>query len=233
MRRRFETSDLPGQRALRILLRRAPPEGAEPVPLDDVDLATVEAGGRGMRRRTVAEERLVAASRLQSKRRRLQRRVLRAAAILAVLAIATAAVIADWQRRRADDERLRALDAARVSVAGEWMDENPTLAALALLEVEAPDQAPYAVAKMRRALDRGIAWAQLEAEGPVTDVAYSPSGDRVAVASADGTVRLHRADGTGRPHELPHDSPVRSLAYGPGGERLLTLTDEGPREWRL
>ncbi|MEM9597877.1 MAG: hypothetical protein AAGD06_26655, partial [Acidobacteriota bacterium] len=233
VRRRFETSDLPGQRALRILLRRAPAEGAEPVPLDDVDLATVEAGGRGMRRRTVAEERLVAASRLQSKRRRLQRRVLRAAAILAVLAIATAAVIADWQRRRADDERLRALDAARVSVAGEWMDENPTLAALALLEVEAPDQAPYAVAKMRRALDRGIAWAQLEAEGPVTDVAYSPSGDRVAVASADGTVRLHRADGTGRPHELPHDSPVRSLAYGPGGERLLTLTDDGPRVWRL
>ena len=51
VRRRHERSDLPGQRARRILESRAADwdDGGRGAPLDEADLATVEAGARGMR----------------------------------------------------------------------------------------------------------------------------------------------------------------------------------------
>jgi hypothetical protein len=64
VRARFDESDLPGQRARRILESRAVDwqEGKEGAPLDDADLAQVEAGAEGMRARSADETRLVEAS---------------------------------------------------------------------------------------------------------------------------------------------------------------------------
>ena len=71
VRRRFEASDLPGQRAARILQQRAFgwAGGKEGAPLDDVDLATVEQGAGGMRAWTADETRLVEKSRRERARR--------------------------------------------------------------------------------------------------------------------------------------------------------------------
>ena len=64
VRRRFEASDLPGQRAVRVLQQRAVEwaGGKEGSPLDEVDLTLVEQGAAGMRAWTVDEQKLVAAS---------------------------------------------------------------------------------------------------------------------------------------------------------------------------
>lgn len=90
VRRRFELSDLPGQRALRILQQRALEwaGGKEGPPLDEVDLSIVEQGADGMRAWTADESRLVDRSRKERTRRRRQRYGVRWAAVLAVLAIA-------------------------------------------------------------------------------------------------------------------------------------------------
>ncbi|HEX9941448.1 MAG TPA: tetratricopeptide repeat protein [Thermoanaerobaculia bacterium] len=106
VRRRFEASDLPGQRALRILQQRAVEwaGGKEGPPLDEMDLTIVEQGAGGMRAWTADEKRLVKRSRDERTRRRRLRRNLQWAAILAVLVIAASAATAWWQRARAEKE---------------------------------------------------------------------------------------------------------------------------------
>ena len=64
VRRRFETSDRPGQRARRILARHTArwARGEKATPLAPADLATVVAGESGMRARTADEQRWVEVS---------------------------------------------------------------------------------------------------------------------------------------------------------------------------
>lgn len=64
VRKRFDESDAPGQRARRILESRAVDwaDGKEGAPLDETDLTLVEAGESGMRSKKPGEERLVRAS---------------------------------------------------------------------------------------------------------------------------------------------------------------------------
>ncbi len=64
VRRRFDDSDCPGQRARRVLESRAVDwqEGQTGSPLDERDLGLVESGAPGMRSRSKSEQRLVDAS---------------------------------------------------------------------------------------------------------------------------------------------------------------------------
>ncbi|HEX5758348.1 MAG TPA: tetratricopeptide repeat protein [Thermoanaerobaculia bacterium] len=131
VRRRLEASDLPGQRASRILEQRAVEwaGGKEGAPLDEMDLTIVEQGADGMRAWTADEKRLVERSRDQRTRRRRLRRNLRWAATLAVLVIATSAAAAWWQRARAEKE---ARTAGRVTdfLAGMFQELDPYQVAL-------------------------------------------------------------------------------------------------------
>ena len=106
VRSRFEASNLPGQRGLRILQQRAVDwaEGKEGPPLDEVDLAIVEQGAAGMRAWTADEQKLVAASRRERAQRVRRRRALRIGAAAAVVVIAVAAGVAWWQWGRAKKE---------------------------------------------------------------------------------------------------------------------------------
>ncbi|MGB3220430.1 MAG: SUMF1/EgtB/PvdO family nonheme iron enzyme, partial [Anaerolineae bacterium] len=72
VRKRFDESDRPGQRALRILESRAVDwqEGKTGAPLDAADLKWVENGLRGMRQLRPAEDRLMQASQGWRTRRR-------------------------------------------------------------------------------------------------------------------------------------------------------------------
>src|SRR5262249_19031229 len=110
VRRRFEPSDLPGQRAPRILQRAEARPGARTgEPLGELDVVRVEEGKDGMRARTQDEERLVAATRLQVERRRRQRRGLKLAAAATVTMILGAALLflLQWRQALASEERSR------------------------------------------------------------------------------------------------------------------------------
>src|SRR6185503_4060575 len=89
VRRRFEDSVLPGQRASRILAQRALDwgDGKQGTPLDEVDLSLVEHGASGMRAWSADEDRLVAASRRERLRRVRRGRALRIEAALAAVAV--------------------------------------------------------------------------------------------------------------------------------------------------
>jgi WD40 repeat protein len=72
-----------------------------------------------------------------------------------------------------------------------------------------------------------------EHEGPVAAVAWSPSGERVAVAGG-AAIRVFDRRGALR-HVLPgHDGGVTALAFGPRGDQLLTgAGDRHARVFRL
>jgi WD40 repeat protein len=55
----------------------------------------------------------------------------------------------------------------------------------------------------------------------------SPTGDRVAVASADGIVRILPLSGSGVPVEIRHRSPVHMIRFSADGRRLATASRDG------
>ncbi len=115
VRRRFDESDAPGQRARRILESRVIDwrDGRQGTPLDELDLITVERGAFGMRVWTPDEDRIIVASR-QANADSLLWRVTKAAI--------------DWYRVSRKEARLwhQNLDLIRL----EWLlkvDNNPSL----------------------------------------------------------------------------------------------------------
>jgi WD40 repeat protein len=116
VRARFDESDLPGQRARRILESRAvewddPAEEEAATPLDRQDLAVVEAGIVGMRVWTPTEQRLIDASRAERARWERRERLLRWIGALALLVIVVTASYAWWQRGQAVQDRATAQQA--------------------------------------------------------------------------------------------------------------------------
>jgi WD40 repeat protein len=105
VRKQFNQSDKPGQRALRILENRSTDwqEDRQGTPLDDADLLVVEKGEQGMRDWHPDELNLVKASREGRRRRKRKRQILLWSGIAAVIAIIVAAGLAEWQRRVAKD----------------------------------------------------------------------------------------------------------------------------------
>ena len=154
IRRRFEASDLPGQRASRILEQRAMEwsDGKEGPPLDAADLAIVEQGESGRPVRDDKEERLVEASKRQRARGRRTRRVLWLLAAVLVSAIAVAGSIAWWGLQAAEQYARAALAGKLAATAPDKYDERLDLGLL--LAAEAVDLAPTPEA--RDALLRGL-----------------------------------------------------------------------------
>jgi len=75
--------------------------------------------------------------------------------------------------------------------------------------------------------------ARLVHRGTITDVASSPSGDRIVTASVDRTARVWDA-ATGEPLTPPlvHSHVVHSASFGPGGAMLVTAAaDWTARVW--
>ena len=113
------------------------------------------------------------------RRRRRQRATLAATTVAVIAVLVGFLVYAPVQADRATKEKGRALDLARVSIAGEWLQTDPTKAALVLLEVEDPANTRFASRRLSMALNRGLVGAEYRHAGPVHSVAISIDGSRI------------------------------------------------------
>ncbi|HZF10095.1 MAG TPA: CHAT domain-containing protein [Thermoanaerobaculia bacterium] len=235
VRRRFESSDLPGPRALRILLRAEEWTGGRSgETLGELDLARVEEGKAGMRARTHDEERLVEASRLQVELRRLQRRSLQLAAVAAVALIVGAALLFLWQRQQARASEERARDRAYAAAGTNLLVDHPTEALLVALEVRQPDSTPTANDLLEKALSNPVQTSTLTGHtAGVRTASFSTDGTRVVTASDDKTARIWNA-ATGQPIATltGHTAGVGFASFSPDGTRVVTASwDQTARIW--
>ncbi len=159
-----------------------------------------------------------------TKRRRRMTAIAAGIALLSMIAIGGLAL---WQR--AEDQRARAEDAARVAVASDYLNIDPTRASQVLLEVQDPANAPFAVARMRQALGQRLAEYQLSGHrGPVAATAFSADGSRLVTASWDQTVRIWTLGGGAHFIELAGQTQIpTAVHFSPDGKRVLTVADEG------
>ena len=113
VRRRFEESDAPGQRARRILESRETNGGDAPQvdPLGDADLAIVEGGQTGMRTWREPEVKLIDLSRAARDRRRKRDRLVRSVLVGLMIMIGVTAGFALWQWGTAQSEASNARSA--------------------------------------------------------------------------------------------------------------------------
>ncbi len=171
---------------------------------------------------------------LARKRRRKRNRDLAVAAAVAfvmLLSVALGWAIYSWNQ--AEKARARAQDQARVALAFEWLQKDPTRAALVLLELEQPDETPYATQRMVEALERQLADLVLWHSAEVRAAALSADGTRAATAAADGTVRIWDP-ATGELLRMldGHGGEVWSASFSPDGDRVATASfDRTARIW--
>ena len=250
VRARFDESDLPGQRARRILENRAVDwrDAAQGEPLDGPDLQVVEGGAGGMRAWTQAEERLVAMSRQQREKRRRERRIVRMAGISAVVLIVLVAAVAGWQWQRAETERQEAAHRLYIAAAQKLLLEATNQGALdraALLACQAYRFNWHWAAglldpidELLRSIHRGLYFSRAfyGHEDQVMALTFHPDGWTLASGSDDGTVRLwDLTDPGAEPAVLTgHEGNVSSVAFHPDGRTVASGSDDGTvRLWDL
>jgi WD40 repeat protein/energy-coupling factor transporter ATP-binding protein EcfA2 len=163
----------------------------------------------------------------EASRRRRNRNLVVAATLAVFVALSGLAL---W----AMDNAARARDTARVAIAGEWIERDPTTAAMLLLEVERPEQTGYAAPRMRELLDHPVASHVFrDHEGTVRLAVFSPDGSRIVTASTDGMARVWSADGSSPTVVLRgHKDWVVAVAVSPDGTRIVTGSPDGTaRVW--
>ncbi|MEM1413586.1 MAG: WD40 repeat domain-containing serine/threonine-protein kinase [Myxococcota bacterium] len=245
VRTRFERSDRPGQRALRVLESRAAEWGhGTPVPLDTHDLATVKEGLPGTRAPTAIETEVLAASEAAALRRaRARRRLMALGALLLGLIVASAAfawterqraLAAQVAERDARDQEQAALHRSRtenlVAAVERAREEDRSRAALLALEaLRRHDEVPVgaevlAEIGMRVRQAQGPDQLPVEVRGfedNVMTVAAAPDGERFAAAGGRAIAIVGLGGARERTLE-GHDAPVSGLCWGPNG---LTSVD--------
>ena len=189
------------------------------------------------RARNAAKERLREEAKLARetlerfrRRRRLAAVVLSAALLFAVTMGFLARRIAQ-EAERANTEASRARDMARVAVAREWLDRDPTRSAAVLLEIEHPQQIPQTATLMREVLTHSL--APLEWRYQSWTVAFwDRPGQRLVMASLDGTIHLREFADSDQLVEtttvtFTMDGGITDVAWSPDNRRIAVSASDG------
>jgi WD40 repeat protein len=124
-------------------------------------------------------------------------------------------------------EAVKARNAARIAAARE-KQADPTTVLSIVRELEPPDLPHGWAALADGALRGSVARVVLTLPEEAWAVAWSPDGRRFAAGSADGAVRIFRADGTGEPLVLRGGgSAANAVGWSPDGRRIATAWDDG------
>lgn len=213
---------------------------------EDIAAAVDGAPGRRPRAGELAERLRRLPQRREERRRREARERARLSAVarrrwagfavVAVLvAVALTAVLGFHALRltritsHAEQQEARARDISRIALAGEWLDRDPTRAALVLQELEGSAEPELAAAMIRRVLDHPLARLELRTGGSsVHSSQWSPDGRWIAIASSDGLARVWPADGRGEVRHLEHEGDwVVFARWSPDSRYLATTTRRG------
>jgi WD40 repeat protein len=256
VRRRFEESDAPGQRARRILESRLPakPEAELPeqrqglAPLGDADLAVVEAGRAGMRAWRVQEEDLVAISR-EDRERRLaeQARIAQERERVLQELLEQTQKVAEEQRLRAEEnakaaralrKRFRIALGAAISavillvVAGFATQQFFAAQGQAWAEARrarSGELAALAVGEIDYDPELGILLA-LEAISTTQDLGATAAISPTQTTPAEDALR-RAVMATNAITMSSHSAPVMALSFSPDGKRLVTGDNLVLRIW--
>jgi eukaryotic-like serine/threonine-protein kinase len=158
-------------------------------------------------------------------------RLLAAAGVLVLISLLAALAVSRAAHRSSMEVQARAV----LRAATEAFDKDPTTAATLLASI-GPDVEPDG----GRTLGAKLLLAPLATiirtkAGAVTDVAFSPNGETVALGSADGSVRLWNVSGEGQVSTLTgHRGAVSTVRFSRDGRLLLTASADGTaRVWRI
>lgn len=195
VRKRFDESEKPGQRARRILDGRVVEwrNGADGAILDDIDLATIETGAYGTRAWHAAEINLIDASREHRRRRAKQRRVSRAfsigAAVLILAVIAIAAFFAQRSVISQQNEEITRADRLALS-ARDAIQRDPESALLLAIEAAKTHRSQITTDALRETISasRIIGRITHVVQADMRAAAFSADQELFAVARSDGKV---------------------------------------------
>ncbi|MCP4695894.1 MAG: CHAT domain-containing protein [Gammaproteobacteria bacterium] len=232
VRKRFEESDKPGQRARRALENRAVDwqDGKTGAPLEEQNLALAEQGQSGMRVWTKDEERLLVNSRTARDRRARNRKVWRATGMAAVLLIAVLAFFGWFLKGKADEQTRIAQ--VKTELAEQKEREAKT-------ETERAEREKTETQRTQSLFLADLARQQTEQGNAVNGMLLALEAlpkdmnnpDRPYVFEAEQ--KLYEAVYAQRERlVLPHESGVVRAAFNPDGTQLVTAShDNTVRLW--
>ena len=174
---------------------------------------------------------LTACQRRKRRATRLRRTAAAALVILTVLSVG-AAVLAVQQNRQAHSERDQAIANELTAEVGQLQNTDPSLAAQ--LDLVARRLLPTAdnTSQILGTTNTPLSDQLAGPTGPVTGVAFSPSGRTLAIASDDGTVRLRNVIDPTHPAAIGkpldgRDGKATSLAFSRDGNTLAVASSNG------
>jgi WD40 repeat protein len=233
VRARFEESDRPGQRALRILDNRAVEwrSGESGAVLDEADLEIVEGGSVGMRDWDADEHRLIEESRRAREQQQRAKQRRRLVAAIGIVAIVIAGGFSAWQWQQAERQTHLAI-ARELVLQSEKFLRRDTRLSLALAYHAAHEamlvggQVPADIVAL---LKRTIEANPRVLSGPgAQSVAWSPDGTRLLTGGQDNLGHVwewatQRELGVLRGHE----GWLEQVAWSPDGHFLATAARDG------
>ncbi|MEE2046448.1 hypothetical protein Q7689_24245, partial [Nocardiopsis tropica] len=160
------------------------------------------------------------------------------AGLLVLVLVAGALSVWQWQNAEQAREEAQASEAAAQSrqlaaQSDALIERDPDTASLLAVHAYRTSETDEARGSLLRAGGLGLQHRLTGHNGPVLSVVFSPGGDQVASASADGMVRVWDPETGQEVRTLTgHDDWVRSVVFSPEGDQLASASADGTvRVW--